>query len=340
MTTAADIIKSALRKINSYQSGEPLSNVDAQDCLECLNDLLDSWSTDDLLVFGVEEWALSWTAGKNAYSIGNPTNEQLSGANSTGDTFPRTWPNITGTLTSGSPTITSVTNMPSNLVAGSQPPFTVGCGSTLSDVQNLIPAGTTVFAFDAGAQTITMSANATGNSVGSDSIAYTVPGDFPIPRLLRLTGGYTRFNQLDFTLDIAETQAKYNAILYKAQPGPWPTVGWYNAGYPYGELKVAMTPGNNSPVYLFADTILSNLTLNQPFMVPQGYSRAIKWSLAKELCAEYGFPVSEAIKTNAQQSVDFIKALNATPARVSFYDRALIRGNRGDGGWILSGGYG
>ena len=339
MTTAADIIKSALRKINSYQSGEPLANVDAQDCLECLNDLLDSWSTDDMLVFGTEEWVLNWTSGKNTYTVGNPTNDQLSGADNTGGTFPTIWPNITGTVTGGSPTITAVTNMPSNLVAGAAPPFTVGCGSTLSDVQNLIPSGTTVLAFNAGAQTITMSANATGTSVGTDSIAYTVPGDFPIPRSLRLTGGYTRFNQLDFTLDVAETQAQYNAILYKAQPGPWPTVGWYNNGYPYGILKVAMTPGNGSEVHLFADTILSNLTLNQPVMLPQGYSRAVKWCLAREICGEYGFPLSDAIKTNAQQAMDFIKALNAQPAHVSTYDRELVRGNRGDGGWIFSGGY-
>ena len=126
MTTAADIIKSALRKINSYQSGEALAAVDAQDCLECLNDLLDSWSTDDMLVFGTEEWVLNWTSGKNTYSVGNPSNAQLSGADNTGGTFPTIWPNITGTVTGGSPTITAVTNMPSNLVAGATPPFTVG----------------------------------------------------------------------------------------------------------------------------------------------------------------------------------------------------------------------
>ena len=338
--TAADIIKAALRRINSYQSGESLAEVDAQDCLECLNDMLDSWSTDNLLVFGTEEWILNWTAGKNSYSIGNPTNAQVSGANSTGGTFAKTWPNFTGTLTSGSPTITAVTNMPSNLVAGSTAAYQVGSGSILSDSQSLIPDGTTVLAFNSGAQTVTMSLPAAGNSTGSDSIAYTVPGDLPIPRSLRITGGYTRFNQLDFPLDVAETQAQYTSILYKAQPGPWPTVGWYNNGYPYGLLKVAQTPANNAEVHLFADTILSNLTLNQPVMLPQGYARAVKWCLAKEICAEYGFPLSEAIKTNAQQAMDMIKALNARPAQVSSYDCMLTRGNRGDGGWITHGGYG
>jgi hypothetical protein len=136
-----------------------------------------------------------------------------------------------------------------------------------------------------------------------------------------------------------DTQDQFNSILNKAQPGPWPTVAWYNPQYPYGLLNVFMTPGNNGEFHMFTDTILSKLTLNQPVMLPQGYNRAFKWLLAKELCAEYGYPLSESIKVNAQQSIDFIKSLNSRPAMVSKYDRVLSRGNRADGGWILSGGF-
>jgi len=85
--------------------------------------------------------------------------------------------------------------------------------------------------------------------------------------------------------------------------------------------------------------VMNNFTLNQPISVPQGYSRALKWNLAKEICAEYGFPMSAEIKLNAQESLQMIKALNARPAEVSRYDRALINSNRGDYGWILHGGY-
>ena len=339
MTTALSLIKSALRRTNSYQSGDTVAVSDAQDCLETLNDLLDSLSTDHQMVFGANEWILNWTAQKRQYTIGNPTNAQLSGANNTLAASALTWPNITGTLTSGSPTITGVTSMPSNLVAGSTAAYQVGSGSILSDVQNLIPAGTTVLAFNSGAQTITMSANATGTSTGSDSIGYTVPGDLPIPRPLNITGGFTRFNQLDFTLDVRTTQDQYTSLLYKAQPGPWPTAAWYNEQFPYGVLNVYQTPGNNAELHLFTDTILGNLTLNQPIMMPQGYSRALKWLLTKEICAEFGFPLSESIKTNADEATAFLKAQNARPAAVSRLDRALTRGNRADGGWIMHGGY-
>jgi hypothetical protein len=289
--------------------------------------------------------------------VGNPTNAQLSGSLSIGMTsstiapaanlgivYPNqnagnVWPNIVGTLTSGSPTITGVTNMPSNLVAGANAAYTVGSGSILSDSQNLIPLNTTVLAFNAGAQTITMSANATGSSQGQDSISYTVPGDLPMPRPLRITHGFTRFNQLDFTLDVKYTEAEYNSLLYKSQPGPWPCVAWYNNQFPYGVLNVYQTPGNNAEVHLFTDTVLNNLTLNQVISLPQGYARALKWCLARELCGEYGFPMSEQIKVLSQESLDYIKALNAEPAKVSRYDSALTRGNRADGGWIMHGGY-
>ncbi len=324
-TTALDVIKASLRRINSYQSGETIAAPDEIDCLETLNDLLDSWSTDEFQVFGSGENILSWTAGKNQYKVGNPLMSLLGSSA------------FTGTLTSASNVITAVTNIPTNLVAGAAAAYLVGSGSILTDTQGLLPADTTVTAI--GTTTITLSANATGNSTGADSFNYTIPGDFPIPRPLNITHGFTRFNALDFSLNVCETERQYIEILYKAQPGPWPTVAWYNNQFPYGILNVYQTPGNNATLHLFADTILGNLTLNQVLVMPQGYARALKWCLAKELCAEYGFPLTPAITTNAQQSLDMIKALNAKPAQVSRYDRALSRGNRPDGGWIMHGGY-
>jgi hypothetical protein len=187
---------------------------------------------------------------------------------------------------------------------------------------------------------VTMSANATVSpSSGTDSVSYTIPGDFVIPRPLRITGGFTRFNQLDFPLDVYATQDQYTSVLYKAQPGPWPTIAWYNTAEVYGVLNVYMTPGNAAELHLFTDSIMGNLTMNQAFSMPQGYNRWIKWLLAKEICAEFGYPLTESIKTNAADAESKIKALNAQPAAVSRYDRALTRGDGADGGWILTGGY-
>ncbi len=326
-TTALNIIQAALRRINSYQSGEQLAPLDAADCLDTLNDLLDSLSTDKQLVFGSQENILSWNAGQMLYRIGNPTCTLLG------------LQPFTGTLTAGSNVITGVTNLPAQLVAGAGVAYAMGSGSILTDTQGLIPTNTTVTAFDAAAKTVTMSANAIGNSTGLDSITFTVPGDLPIPRPLRITHGFTRFNALDFTLDVYETETQYTQFLYKAQPGPWPTVGWYNNTFPYGLLNVYQTPGNSVECHLFTDTILQNLTLHQVLVMPQGYSRMLKWLLAKEICTEFGFPLNEALIINAREARDWVKALNAKPASVASYDREVVRGNRPDGGWILHGGY-
>ena len=317
MTVALDLIKGALRRVNSYQSGEQIAPPDEQDCLDTLNDLLDSWSLRKLFVFGSNENILQWVSGKSQYTIGNPKCTDI------GE------PPFTGTVTGGSAVITGVTNIPSDLKVG----------ATLTDTGNVFVATATVTAI--GANTVTMSANAKATpSVNPDSITYTIPGDFGIARPLRITSGYTRFNSLDFTLDVYATQEEYNTILYKAQPGPWPTIAWYNNQYPYGILNVYQTPGNGAELHLFTDTILGNLTAQQTVILPQGYSRAIKWCLAKEICAEFGYPLTEAIKTNSADALNAIIALNAVPAERSTYDRALVRGNRADGGWILHGGYG
>lgn len=327
-TTAEDVIKSSLRKISSYQSGDPLAAVDANDALEVLNDLLESISTSDNWIFGQNESVMQWTSQKRVYSMGNPVNSLLG------------TPNFTGTLTSGSPTITGVTNMPTNLVAGANAAYQMNSGSILTDVQSLVPANTTVLSFNAGTQTITMSANARGNSASLDSFSYTVPGDFPMLRPLRITSGFTRFNALDFTLDVARTEQQYNAILYKAQPGPWPTVAWYNYTFPYGLLNVYQTPGNAAEVHLFTESGLANLSLTQVLVMPQGYSRALKWMLGRELWTEFmgGQPVPSQLEKLAQESSDLVKAMNARPQSVMTYDRELMS-TRANANWIFTGGY-
>lgn len=328
-TTALNLIQGALRKINSYQSGETIATPDENDSLDTLNDLLDSLSTDKQFVFGSQENILNWTAQQRLYKIGNPIMTLLGLAP------------FGGTLTGGTNVITGVTNFPAQLVAGQNLAYAVGSGSILNDVQGLIPPNTTVTAFNSGAGTITMSAAAIGNSAGVDQISYTVPGDLPIPRPLRITHGFTRFNALDFTLDVCETETQYTQLLYKAQPGPWPTVAWYNNTFPYGLLNAYQTPGNSAELHLFTDTILQNLTLTSVLVMPQGYSRSLKLLLARELWIEYVSPtaVPQMLEKLASEAASYIKALNAKPASVAQYDRELSRGNRPDGGWITHGGY-
>src|SRR5271154_864185 len=117
-STAGDILVGALLSINAYAIGQPLAASDAQTGLNVLNDLLDSLSNDEAFVYTQQETIFTWIAGQFQYSVGNPI----------GGTF-------VGTVTGGSPTITGITSIPSQLIVG----------ATLTDQQGVIPTGTTLF---------------------------------------------------------------------------------------------------------------------------------------------------------------------------------------------------
>lgn len=245
MATALDLIKGALRNINSYQSGDQLAIPDANDALEVLNDLLDSWSTQENAVFGSLENILQYSGGVYQYLIGT----------------------------------------------GATPTPTMGA--------------------------------------------------FDIPRPLRITNAFTRINTTgsgyDYQIEII-SQDRYVEYGFKAIAYPWPTQLWYNNAFPYGIISFYGAPTGGGELHLFTDTILTNVTLNQTIVMPQGYSRAIKWMLARELCAQFGFPLTPAIEKLAQESFMMIKALNAQPVPESKIDTVLL-GDTTDAGGIFYGWY-
>lgn len=70
MPTASDVIKRALRLIGQLAEGELPSNETNADALESLNDLLDSWSTDDRAVFHEQDQSFSWASGSASKTLG------------------------------------------------------------------------------------------------------------------------------------------------------------------------------------------------------------------------------------------------------------------------------
>ncbi len=314
MTTANEIILSALKRCGSYSNGEPLAAADAADALETLNDMLDSWSTDQISIFASSESIFTFVPGQYQYTIGNYQSDNY----------------FTGTLVSGSPVISGVT-IPSDLVRRGD--LTVnGTG---------VPAGTTILTV--GVNTVTMSANATATIATPQQFHYTVPGDFKMQRPLRISKSFTRITTqasgLDYPIEMV-SQDRYISIGYKAIPAPWPIICWYNPTMPLGNLYFYQSPSTAGELHLFTDNILTRFTdLDTSIMLPQGYARALKWMLAKELCAVNRYQLTDSIQMAARESWDFIKALNATPIPVANYDAGLIYNNRTDAGWYLSGGF-
>lgn len=314
MTTANDLILGALKRINVYAPGESLASDDAQDALDTLNELLDSWSTDQASVFASAENILTFTPGKYQYTIGNYVSSNF----------------FTGTLVNGSPTISGVT-IPSDLILRAD--ITVN-GTGLAP--NTVVTGV-------GTNTVTISPPATATVATPQVFNFTVPGDFKIPRPLRVTDSFTRITTqtsgLDYPIEII-SQERYIEIGFKGISAPWPIVAWYNPTMPLANIYFYQNPSGAGELHLFTDTILTNLAnLTQNVVLPQGYVRMIKWNLARELAPEYGKQWTALMEKNAKDSWDAVKSLNSIPVPVAKYDTDLLMGRSTDAGWILYGGF-
>jgi hypothetical protein len=312
MTTANDLITGALRFINQYAPGESLSSSDAQDALDTLNDLLESWSTDAASVYASNENTFTYTAGQYQYTVGNYD----------AGTF-------AGITTSGLDVITGAT-VPDDMVAGGD---LTGVG---------IPAGTTIVSFNQSTNTVVMSQQATVTH-GPQQIGYTIPGDFKMARPLRITNAFTRIytqgSGLDYPISIVD-QRRYVDIGFKAIQAPWPIVLWYNPTYPLGTLHFYQNPSGAAELHLYTDTILTNMeNLTQEVNLPQGYSRFIKRALGRELAPEYGAIWTQQQEKLYKEAYDYVKSLNSVPTPVANYDPELIQNPRADAGWILYGGF-
>lgn len=313
-TTASDIITGALINITAYAIGQPLDSQVASTCMQVLNDLLDSLSTDQAFVYTQTQNILAWTPGKFQYTVGNPV----------GGTF-------TGTLAIGSPIITGTTT-PSGVIVLSD----------ITDNQVLVPAGTTVLSTTA--TTVTLSANATANSTGLDVFTYTTPGDFKIQRPLRIRSSFTRVTTsaaagLDYWFDVVSLD-RYNEIGLKSVPGPWPYLCAYQPTFPLATLWVYPNPSIAGQVFLFTDLILSEFpNLTTSVNLPQGYNRSLKKLLGLELCPLFGKTPSPQLILQAKEAKDLLKDQNASPVVTLRYDSDLVRSRHTDAGWIIQGGF-
>jgi len=78
MTTAFDQIKSALRLIGQLAEGEEPSPQAAQDALNALNQMIDSWNTERLSIFNTIDQTFLWPAGEIQRHLG-PSGASIGG---------------------------------------------------------------------------------------------------------------------------------------------------------------------------------------------------------------------------------------------------------------------
>src|ERR1700742_374469 len=70
MPVALDLIASALRLINVIAAGEFVPEPMANDALQVLNDMIDSWNTDSLAIYTTRTDDFPFVLGKQSYTLG------------------------------------------------------------------------------------------------------------------------------------------------------------------------------------------------------------------------------------------------------------------------------
>lgn len=327
MATPIDIISRALKDIGALAAGESPTNDAAQDCFELLNDMIDQWSNENMMVFNVTEIIFPVIAGQIEYTIGpSPQSVNFIGAS------------FEGSITDDILTVTSVN---SGAVANNQ----YLSGSGITDGTQIVEGIT-----GGGGNVVEAGTYKLNKKYISPVASTTITANYQRP--LIIDSAYVRVNTsqsgqpivnggIDYPVAIINLD-NYNSIGLKTLNGPWPKALYYNPNEVVGNIFLWPNPSQGE-MHIFAQTIFSNFTnLYDDIVLPQGYSMALRWCLAERLMPMYGKndPASIGMISNfAAQAKSTLKRTNMAPMQVSRYQDALLMSKAKDAGWILTGGF-
>ena len=321
MTAPYDIISRALKDIGALEAGESPTADAAQDAFDMLNDLVDQWSNEQMMIFYKSEIIFPVVSGQTQYTIG--PGGQI-GANFVGS--------ISGTTL----TISSITSGAVNI------------GQTISGAG--IAAGTTIVAFLTGAGGNVNEAGTYTVNISQTTASTAISAYYQRP--LSINGAFVRINTnsngipilgggLDYPVSVLNVD-DYAMIGLKTLNGPWPKAIYYQPSELLGNIFVWPNPAQGE-LHLFTDTIFSRYgTMFDSINLPQGYTMALRWNLAERLMPMYGKASATQlalIHKFANEAKATVKRTNMKPPMVARYADALLVGRSKDAGWVLSGGF-
>lgn len=314
MTQPIDLISQALRTIGALESGEPPDAATAQDGLVFLNQMLDQWSNEHLMVYYTTEIIHQLTSNVFQYTIG-PTGSINA--------------QFTGSIANNVLTVTSLNQ------GG------IALGQILSGTG--IAANTRIVNFNTGAGgnikelgTYTVNFNQTVAST-------TITAYFQRPQ--RIQSAFVRVPSttggIDYPVSIIQRE-QYEVIGLKNLSGPWPRALYYQPSEYLGTITYWPNPSGGE-MHIFADTLLSRFeTISDTVALPPGYELAMRFNLAKLMMPEYGKSnqiMAAMIDEQAKIGKGIIKRNNMNPQAPAMFDSDLIRGKKVDAAWIYSGGF-
>ncbi len=325
MTKPIEIISRALKDIGALEAGETPTPEAAQDAFEMMNDIVDQWSNENMMVFNVTEIIFPVIQGQVQYSLGpSPQTINFIGASFEGS--------IDGD-------ILTVTSVNSGAVAQGQ--LLSGGG---------IMAGTRITLELTGAGGNVIEAGTYRVNIPQTVASTTITANYQKP--LSIDSAFVRINTtsngqpinsggLDYPISVLALQ-DYQMIGLKTLNGPWPKAIYYNPNEESGNLFVWPSPSQGE-MHLFANTLFTRYgTLYEDIVLPQGYSMALRWCLAERLMPMYGKVNGtqiQMINAYAAQAKATLKRTNMSPLQTARYPDALLVNKAKDAGWILTGGF-
>jgi len=321
MAKPIDIISRALKDIGALEAGETPTPEAAQDAFDMLNDLLDQWSNEDMMVFYKSEIVFPIVAGQTQYTIGPGGNINAS---------------ITGSISGNILTVTGINS------------GAIVLGQTLSGAG--ITPGTTITGFLTGSGNNVNEAGTYKVNFPQTVASTTITLYYQRP--LSIYSSFVRINTnsngvpivnggLDYPVSILNVE-DYEMIGLKTLNGPWPKALYYQPSEVLGNIYVWPNPSQGE-MHMFADTVFTTfLTLTDDIPLPQGYNMAMRWCLAERLMPMYGKASQTQISmiaAYAAQAKATIKRTNMRPVQSARFADAMLSSRQKDAGWILSGGF-
>jgi hypothetical protein len=321
MTQPIDIISRALKDIGALEAGEVPTADAAQDAFDMLNDLVDQWSNEEMMVFYKNEIVFPIVPGQTQYTIG--PGGQIGAS-------------VTGSMSGNVLTITGIS---SGAVNVGQTITGTGVVAGTKIVGMLTGAGNNVN--EAGTYTVNIPQTVTAQTL---NLYYQRPLsiDSAFVRINTNSNGVPIVNGgLDYPIAVLAVE-EYEMIGLKTLNGPWPKALYYQPSEALGNIYVWPNPSQGE-MHIFTDNLFQGYTtLQDPIVLPQGYTMALRWCLAERLMPMYGkaSPTQIAMITGfAAQAKATVKRINMKPVQSARFADAMLASRQKDAGWILSGGF-
>ena len=321
MAQPIDIISRAMKDIGALASGETPAPDEAQDAFDMLNDMIDQWSNEDMMIFYKTEIVYPITPGQTQYTIG--PGGQIGAT-------------ITGSISGNVLTVTAIS---SGAVATNQTLSGTGITPGTTITQMLTGAGGNVN--EVGTYLLNIAQNVASTTI---NLYYQRPLsiDSAFVRINTNSNGVPIVNGgLDYPVAILNVE-DYQMIGLKTLNGPWPKALYYQPTETLGNIFVWPNPAQGE-MHIFANTNFGRFTtMYDNVNLPQGYSMALRWCLAERLMPMYGKASQTQIAmvtAYAAQGKATVKRTNMKPVQSARFNDALLSSRQRDAGWILTGGF-